>query len=43
MTFSITSSRLKKQVDTWDELPESVKNTYEKLGILKRNASISQA
>ncbi|CAN5203772.1 hypothetical protein BH18ACT4_BH18ACT4_06580 [soil metagenome] len=22
-----------KQVDAWDELPESVKNTYEKLGI----------
>src|SRR5713226_3286859 len=24
---------IEKQVDAWDELPESVKNTYEKLGI----------
>src|ERR671922_114836 len=29
-----------KQVDAWDELPESVKNTYEKLGIAEEGSKV---
>jgi len=37
-TFTTTSSH-ENQVDRWEDLPDDIKNTYERLGIPKPSAS----